>query len=81
MSRASGEVTSPRPSLVTSYSPPVSASSLIGAEVQILGTDLCGHDFWFWGRFEIGGQNNPVFYTTFGRVIPDLQETRFRFDS
>ena len=48
-----------------------------GQQVRIQGTDVHGRTFWFYGRFEIAGQNNPVFYTTFGRFTPDLAETIF----
>lgn len=49
-----------------------------GQQVQIQCHDTAGRAFWVWGRFEIAGQNNPVFYTTFGRIVPDLHETIFR---
>ncbi len=48
-----------------------------GQQVKILGVDCICRKFWFYGRFEIAGQNNPVFFTTFGRVAPDLSETLF----
>lgn len=49
-----------------------------GRQVQIECTDINGDAFWVWGRFELANGNNPVFYTTFGRVSPSLLETRFR---
>lgn len=48
-----------------------------GKQVQIECTDVNGDRFFVWGRFEIAGQNNPVFYTTFGRVVPDLATANF----
>jgi hypothetical protein len=48
-----------------------------GQQVKILCCDVNGDAFYVYGRFEIAGLNNPVFYTTFGRIVPDLQDTRF----
>ena len=48
-----------------------------GQQVKIRCTSVCSDIFWVWGRFEITGHNNPVFYTAFGRVFPDLNETLF----
>ncbi len=48
-----------------------------GQQVRIKGVDFTGRTFWFNGRFEIAGQNNPVFFTVFGRISPDLETTEF----
>lgn len=50
-----------------------------GQQVQIQCRDVAGNVFWVWASFELAGMNNPVFYTTFGRVSPDLNETIFRW--
>lgn len=48
-----------------------------GRQVLIRLTDRHGDWFEVWGRFEIAGANNPVFYTAAGRFIPDLELCSF----
>lgn len=50
-----------------------------GTQVQIQITTIDSGKYWVWGRFEIAHHNNPIFYTLFGRIVPDLDSTLFRF--
>ena len=52
-----------------------------GQQVQFEAMTVDGQSVWVWGRFEIADHNNPVFYTTFGRVAPDLAYCNFRLSS
>lgn len=49
-----------------------------GQQVQILCCDVKGDAFYVWGRFELAGQNNPIFHTSFGCILPELRETFFK---
>ena len=51
-----------------------------GRQVQLEFSDVNGARCFVWGRFEIAGGNNPVFYTTFGRVSPELATARFSLE-
>lgn len=48
-----------------------------GRQVRVYQTDVQGRSFCVWGRFEITGNNNPVFHTVSGRFFPDLQTAEF----
>lgn len=48
-----------------------------GNQVRIVVLLTTGARAAVWGRFELAPGNNPVFYTVFGRIIPDLQVTEF----
>jgi hypothetical protein len=49
-----------------------------GRQVQIQFQDVNGDRFFVWGRFELYGDNNPVFYTSAGEFSPDLELTIFK---